>query len=87
MNEQVIKQIFMNYVAEKEDREYHSEQVLAAENELEAVMDKYIEDLGVWTEIISNAMGMAVEYEQDGFVAGFKAAMQMFSGVSGKEVA
>lgn len=87
MNEQVIKRIFMNYIAEKEDREYHSEAVLTAENELEAVMDKHIEDLDAWTEIITQAMCFANECEQDGFVAGFKAAMQMFSGVSGKEVA
>ena len=87
MNENAIKQIFENHIAEKQDREYHSESVLTAENELEAVMDRHIEDLDAWTEVITQAMCFANECEQDGFVAGFKAAMQMFSGVSRKDVA
>lgn len=87
MNDKAIKQIFENYIVEKQDREYHSEAALTAENELEAVMDKNIEDLDAWTEVITQAMCFANECEQDGFVAGFKAAMQMFSGVSRKDVA
>lgn len=87
MNDKAIKQIFENYIVEKQDREYHSEAALTAENELEAVMDKNIEDLDAWTEVITQAMCFANECEQDGFVAGFKVAMQMFSGVSRKDVA
>lgn len=86
MNDKAIKQIFANYIAEKEDREYHSQACLDAENELEAAMDKNIEDLDAWTEVITQAMSLANEYEQDGFVAGFKMAMQMFC-FSGKVVA
>ena len=86
MNNKAIKQIFANYIAEKQDREYHSKACLDAENELEAVMDKNIEDLDAWTEVITQAMSLANEYEQDGFVAGFQMAMQMFC-FSGKKVA
>ena len=86
MNEQAIKHIFSNYIAEKQDREYHSQACLDAENELETVMDKNIGDLDAWTEVITQAMSLANEYEQDGFVAGFQMAMQMFC-FSGKVVA
>lgn len=86
MNEQTIRKIFENYVAEKQDREYHSKAAIEAENGLEAVMDKHIEDLDAWTDTIVAAMSLANEYECDGFVAGFKRAMQMFC-FSRKDVA
>ena len=87
MNENAIKWIFENYIEEKQDREYHSQACLDVENELEAVLDKHIEDLDVWTDTISAAMRLANEYEQDGFVAGFQMAMQMFSSIPIKGVA
>ena len=78
MTNKSIKKIFDGYIAEKQDREYHSEGCLKAENELESVLDEHIEDSDAWTEVIIKAMNLANEYEQDGFIAGFKEAMQMF---------
>ena len=78
ITDKAIKKMFNGYIAEKQDREYHSEGCLKAEHELESVLDEHIEDSDAWTEVIIKAMNLANEYEQDGFIAGFKEAMQMF---------
>ena len=78
ITDKAIKKIFDGYIAEKQDREYHSKGCLKAEEELETVLDEHIKDSDAWTEVIIKAMNLANEYEQDGFIAGFKAAMQMF---------
>ena len=85
MRETWIRQIFETYVTEKQDREYHSQDSIEAENELEVVMDEHVKNLEGWTEISVKAMCLANEYERDGFVAGFQMAMQMCS-VLRKEV-
>lgn len=87
MTKKAIKKIFDGYIAEKHDMEYHSKGCLKAEEELETVLDRHIEDSDAWTEVIIKAMSLANEYEQDGFIAGFKAATQMFGSVKVKDVA
>lgn len=79
MNEKAIRRIFTYYVAGMQEKEYHGDAALAAEDALETVMDAHIDNLDVWTEIIVKALNLANEYEEDGFVAGFRAAMQMLS--------
>ena len=87
MTNKSIKRIFDNYIAEKQDREYHSEGCLKAEEELETALDEHIKDLDTWTEVIIKAMNLANEYEQDGFIAGFKAAMQVLEATKTKKAA
>ena len=78
ITDKAIKKIFDGYIAEKQDREYHSEGCLKAEKELESVLDNHIKGSGAWMEAFTSAVILANEYEQDGFIAGFKEAMQMF---------
>ena len=87
MTKKAIKKIYDNYIAGKHDKEYHSKGCIDAENELELVLDENIEDLDAWTEVIVKAMNLANEYEQDGFIAGFKMAMQMFQNDSVRRIA
>ena len=89
MNEKIIEMLFKSYVAEKEDREYHSEAAMKELDEFLALLADRINDAGAETEISVKALGLANEYELDGFIAGFMAAMQMFGigAASGREVA
>lgn len=87
MTKKAIKKIFDGYIAEKHDMEYHSKGCLKAEEELETALDRHIEDSDAWTEVIIKAMSLANEYEQDGFIAGFKMAMHMFQNDSVRRIA
>lgn len=87
MNEQAIRQIFEGYVDEKQCMKYHSKACLDAEDELESYMDQHIEASNVWNEMSVKVMCLAYEYEKDGFVAGFKMAMQLLSAILVREVA
>ena len=87
MTNKSIKKIFDGYISEKQDREYHSKGCLKAEEELETVLDEHIKDSDAWTEVIIKAMNLANEYEQDGFIAGFKAAMQVLEATKTKKAA
>ena len=87
ITDKAIKKMFNGYIAEKQDKEYHSEGCLKAEKELETVLDEHIKDSDAWTEVIIKAMNLANEYEQDGFIAGFKAAMQVLEATKTKKAA
>lgn len=77
MNAQTIKQLFMNYIDGKHDKEYHSEEALEAEDKLEKCIEKYIKNIDISTEIIDKAFDAVLMYEQDGFIAGFKLAFNL----------
>lgn len=77
MNAQTIKQLFMNYIDGKHNKEYHSEEALEAEDKLEKCIDKYINNIDISTEITEKALDTILMYEQDGFIAGFKMAFNL----------
>ena len=87
ITDKAIKKIFDGYIAEKQDREYHSEGCLKAEKELESVLDNHIKGSGAWMEAFTSAVILANEYEKDGFIAGFKEAMQMLEATKTKKAA
>lgn len=73
----MIAELFKDYVASMEDTERHTE---AACKEVDA-FDQFCEELfpemiQKQRELYDRMMDVAVEFEESGFIAGFKAAME-----------
>ena len=72
MNEEIIKQLFKNYVESKHDLEYHSQECVDAEIAMTDLVYKYVKDDKAAQEIILAAVNFAGKYEESGYIAGFK---------------
>lgn len=81
LSDMEIAQMFSDYVTRMEERPRHTK---AAIKEAEA-FDTFCEsefprNIRIQTQLFDRMMNTAVEYEESGFIAGFKTAMALLSG-------
>ncbi len=79
-----IAQMFSDYVTRMEDRPRHTK---AADKEIDAFdtycASEFPRNMRVQNELYGRMMNAAVEFEESGFIAGFKTAMALVSGDEG----
>lgn len=77
IDEKQIREMFRKYTQDKDGIPRHSECSRKECDELSNMVEKAMANIAVVNDIESKAMDMAVEFEEDGFVAGFKFAIEM----------
>lgn len=86
MNNQAIADFFHNYVTSMEDKPRHTEKAnIEVDVFDEFCTEVFSGNMPMQIQMFDKMMNVAVEFEESGFIAGFKTAMQMFTGISVKE--
>lgn len=79
MSEKEITRLFCDYVTRTESRPRHTAE---AEREVDVFdqfcADAFPHDIKLHIELLDRMMNVAVEFEESGFIAGFKTAMRLF---------
>lgn len=81
LNDTEIAQIFTDYVIRMEDRPRHTGAAIKESNAFDVFCEsEFPMNMRLQTQLFDRMMNVAVEYEESGFIAGFKTAMALLSG-------
>lgn len=76
-----IAQMFADYVTRMEDRERHTGAAVKEADAFDTFLEsEFPRNIRLQTNLYDRMMNTAVEYEESGFIAGFKTAMALLSG-------
>ncbi len=79
-----IAQMFSDYVTRMEDRPRHTGAALKEADAFETYCEsEFPRNVRLQVQLFNRMMDTAVEYEESGFIAGFKTAMALMSGDDG----
>nr|DAO80791.1 MAG TPA: hypothetical protein [Caudoviricetes sp.] len=77
-NDKAIRELFKQYVRSFEDKERHSEESVRRAEEFDDFCSSHINGSSITKfNVYVKMTDVAVEFEEDGFVAGFKTAMSL----------
>ena len=73
LTEEMVSQMFIDYVSSMEDKERHTEAAcIEVDNFDQYCEERFPKDIRLQTELFDKMMNVAVEYEESGFIAGVK---------------
>ena len=76
-----IAQMFADYVTRMKDRERHTGAAVKEADAFDTFLEsEFPRNIRLQTNLYNRMMNTAVEYEESGFIAGFKTAMALLSG-------
>lgn len=79
MNDKVIAQMFSDYVNRMADQERHTEAACVEVDNFDVFLTGAFPDNSkLQNALYERMLNVAVEFEESGFIAGFKTAMQIF---------